>query len=111
MLAHASPKADVTSDQMFAAVFQAIFSSWTASSSSSRMSSTSSRVTEAIGFVPIFGEIHAQSSGFLREVKNAVAAVERFGKLQGLGQVEAKHVAGKRLCQDRNDARARGAGL
>jgi DNA transposition AAA+ family ATPase len=59
----------------------------------------------------LVAEIHAQSSGFLREVKNAVAAVERFGKLQGLGLIEAKHVAGKRLCQDRNDARARGAGL
>ncbi|HEV2675516.1 MAG TPA: ATP-binding protein [Aliidongia sp.] len=55
----------------------------------------------------LVAEIHKQSRGFLREVKNAVANVERFGKSQGVTSIDLGAVAGRQLCQDRDDARTR----
>jgi DNA transposition AAA+ family ATPase len=55
----------------------------------------------------VVAAIYRQSSGHVREIKNAIGAVERLATLQDIDLVEEKHVAGKRLCQDRNEVRAR----
>jgi DNA transposition AAA+ family ATPase len=87
-----------------------------------------SRITETVEFKPVtladvrlvcdelceikvaddlVAEILRQSKGYMREVKNAVGAIERFGKAQGAAQIDLQAVAGKRLCQDRDDVRSR----
>lgn len=46
-------------------------------------------------------EIHRQSGGHLREIKNAIARAESYGKRNGNKQVAAKDVKGQELCRDR----------
>jgi hypothetical protein len=52
-------------------------------------------------------EIMHQSSGYYREVKNAIAAVERLARVQSVERIEMSNIQGKRLCQDRRDVRVR----
>jgi hypothetical protein len=94
----------------------------------SRYPQIRSRITETVEFRPasvadvrqvcdelceikvaddLVAEIHRPSRGFQREIKNAAATVERFGKSQGLTTIDLAAVAGKQLCQDRDDARLR----
>lgn len=60
---------------------------------------------EALSEVPIadclVAEIHRQSSGFYREIKNAIARAESFGKRNAGKPVTAEDMKGQELCRDR----------
>jgi hypothetical protein len=60
---------------------------------------------DALAEVPISDDlveaIHKASGGYYREIKNAIARAETFGKRHAGKQVAAKDVAGQELCRDR----------
>lgn len=60
---------------------------------------------DALSEVPIsddlVAEIHRASSGYYREIKNAIARAEPFGRRNPGKAVTLKDVVGKELCRDR----------
>jgi DNA transposition AAA+ family ATPase len=57
----------------------------------------------------LVAEIHKQSLGYLREIKNAVAACEAFGKRLGGRELTLADIGGQKLCRDRRQAKSGGS--
>jgi hypothetical protein len=89
---------------------------------SMRFPQISSRITEIVEFKPaskadvrvccdtlsevpisdcLVEEIHRASQGYLREIKNAIARAEAFGKRNAGKAVTARDLHGQELCRDR----------
>lgn len=52
-------------------------------------------------------EIHRQSKGRMREIMNAIAMIEREASLNGLKEINLKHLAGRQLTLDWQTAKTR----
>jgi DNA transposition AAA+ family ATPase len=58
----------------------------------------------------LVAEIHRQSQGYYREIKNAIAYVETFGKRHKGRAVTLADMTGQQLCRGRHEGRARKPG-